>query len=270
MKTFRYLALDRKGTAFWIAFNRPEARNAFHLEMGREILDAVRLGLKSKDVAALILTGCGGTFSAGGDIKLMGEMGGSKKKLSAFFLEISKLLHTAVKEMKASEKPVLAAVPGFAGGVAFGFALGADLRVASEKAQFSAATIRLGLVANGSATYHLPRLVGLGRAAEILFLGDVISAEDALRIGLVNRVVPAADLEKTVQDLAERLADAPRKALGRVKKLLQSSLNSSLAAQLERERQSIAWSSTLPDFQEGVGAFLEKRKPGFNRRFPGA
>jgi 2-(1,2-epoxy-1,2-dihydrophenyl)acetyl-CoA isomerase len=265
MKNFRHLDVERKGAAFWIAFNRPEARNAFHLEMGREILEAVRLGLKSKDAAVLVLTGRGGDFSAGGDIKLMAGMGGNRKKLSAFFLEISRLVHTAVKEMKASEKPVVAAVPGFAGGVAFGLVLGADLRVASEEAAFSAATIRLGLVANGSATYHLPRLVGLGRAAEILFLGDTVSAEDALKMGLVNRVVPAADLEKTVQDLAERLAAAPRKALGRVKKLLQSGLNSTPPAQLERERQAIAWSSTLPDFQEGVTAFLEKRKPVFNR-----
>lgn len=265
MKTFKYLMVERKGPVLWIAFNRPETMNAFHLEMASEILQAVRDGLRSKEVAVLVLTGKGDIFSAGGDIKLMGGMRGNKKKNSAFFLEISRLIHVAVKEMKASDKPVLAAVPGFAGGIAFGFVLGADLRIASEKAKFSAATIRLGLVANGSATYYLPRIVGLAKAAEILFLGDVLSAPEALEVGLVNKVVPAADLEATVQDIAERLAATPRKALGRVKKLLQTSLNATLSAQLERERQSIAWSSTLPDFKEGVSAFLEKRKPVFNR-----
>lgn len=266
MKNYRHLAVERKGPALWIAFNRPEAMNAFHLEMAAEILQAVREGLRAKDVAVLVLTGKGDAFSAGGDIKLMGAMRGNKKKNSAFFLEISRLIHTAVKEMKASDKPVLAAVPGFAGGIAFGLLLGTDLRIASENAKFSAATIRLGLVANGGATYHLPRMVGLTKAAEILFLGDTLSASEALEIGLVNRVAPSADLETAVQEMAERLASAPRKALGRVKKLLQSSLTSTLPAQLERERQSIAWSSTLPNFQEGVSAFLEKRKPTFNRK----
>lgn len=265
MKTYRHIAVERKGPALWIAFNRPEAKNAFHLEMAGEILQAVREGLRAKDVGVLVLTGKGGVFSAGGDIKLMGQMVPNKKRCSAFFSEISRLIHTAVKEMKDSEKPVLAAVPGFAGGVAFGLVLGADLRIASEQAGFSAATIRLGLVANGGATYHLPRIVGLAKAAEILFLGDTLTASEALSVGLVNRVVPATHLEKTVQDIAERLAAAPRKALGRVKKLLQGSSHSTLYAQLERERQAIAWSSTLPDFQEGVSAFLEKRKPSFNR-----
>jgi 2-(1,2-epoxy-1,2-dihydrophenyl)acetyl-CoA isomerase len=266
MKTYRHVLVERKGPVLWIAFNRPEAMNAFHVEMAGEILQAVREGIRAKDVAVLVLTGRGNVFSAGGDIKLMGEMRGDKKKCSGFFLKISRLVHAAVREMKASDKPVIGAVPGFAGGVAFGLLLGTDLRIASEEAKFSAATIRLGLVANGGATYHLPRIVGLAKAAEILFLGDALSAAEALRIGLVNRVVPAADLEKTVQEIAERLAASPRKALGRVKKLLNASLDSTLSAQLERERQSIAWSSTLPDFQEGVRAFLEKRKPVFNSK----
>lgn len=265
MKTYRHITVERQGPALWIAFNRPEARNAFHIEMAGEILQAVREAVRAKDVRVLVLTGTGEVFSAGGDIKLMGQMVSNKKRCSAFFSEISRLIHTAVREMKASDKPVLAAVPGFAGGIAFGLVLGADLRIASEQAEFSAATIRLGLVANGSATYHLPRIVGLAKAAEILFLGDTLTASEALSAGLVNRVVPAADLEKTVQDIAERLAAAPRKALGRVKKLLQASLYSTLSAQLERERQAIAWSSTLPDFQEGVSAFLEKRKASFNK-----
>jgi len=263
--SYRHIVVEQKGPTRWIAFNRPEAMNAFHIDMAREILKALRDGIRAKDTAVLVLTGKGEAFSAGGDIKLMGEMRGNKKKNEAFFLEISRLVHTAVKEMKASEKPVIAAVPGFAGGIAFGFLLGTDLRIASENAKLSAATIRLGLVANGSATYHLPRLVGLAKAAEILFLGDHLSATEAREIGLINRVVPAADLEKTVQEIAERLAALPRKALGRVKKLLQTSLHATLGAQMEQERRSIAWSSTLPDFQEGVSAFLEKRKPAFNR-----
>jgi 2-(1,2-epoxy-1,2-dihydrophenyl)acetyl-CoA isomerase len=261
MKTFQHLLIEKKGPAFWIRFNRPEVMNAFHVEKAREILKALRVGLKSKDAAVIVLTGAGDAFSAGGDIKLMVGM----KRPSAFFLEISKILHTAVKEMKSAEKPILAAIPGFTGGVAFGLALAADLRIASEKATFSAATIRIGLVANGSATYHLPRIVGLAKAAEILFLGENLSANEALDIGLVNRVVPAGNLETATQDIALKLTESPRKALGRLKKLLNSSWDAPLTVQLEKERQAIAWSSTLPDFREGVRAFLEKRPARFNQ-----
>lgn len=260
MKPFQHLLVERKDPALWITLNRPEVLNAFHIEQAKELLAAVRLGIRAKDVAVLILSGKGETFSAGGDIKLMAGM----KRPQGFFLEISRLIHTAVREIRRTEKPVVASIPGYVGGVAFGLSLAADLRIASEKARFNAATIRLGLVANGSATYHLPRIVGLAKAAEILFLGEIVTAKDALKIGLVNRVVPAGELEKAAQETALKLAEAPRRALGRLKKLLDASLDSSLTVQLERERQAIAWSSTLPDFKEGVRAFLEKRPARFN------
>jgi 2-(1,2-epoxy-1,2-dihydrophenyl)acetyl-CoA isomerase len=262
MATPRYknLLLEKRGPVLWIVFNRPQVMNAFHIEKARELLQAVRFGLRSKDVAVIVLSGKGDVFSAGGDIKLMSGM----KDHRGFFLEISRLIHIIVRDMRRSEKPILAAIPGYVGGIAFGFVLATDLRIASEKAKFNAATIKLGLVANGGATYHLPRIVGLAKATEILLLGEVLSAKDALRIGLVNRVVASADLEKSTQEMAEQLAQAPRRALGRLKKLLNFSLATPLTTQLERERQAIAWSATLPDFREGVKAFLEKRKALFN------
>ncbi len=261
MKSFKHIELEHRGEVLWIYFNRPQVKNAFNLEKAREFLKAVRAGMKSQSVAVIVLSGKGDTFSAGGDIKLMSET----KRPSAFFLEISKIIHRAVVEIRKGPKPVLAAIPGYVGGVAFGFVLATDLRVATEEAHFNAATIRIGLVANGGATYHLPRIVGFARASEILFLGEVLNAREALKAGLINRIVPAGRLLEETQALAERLAAAPRKALARLKKILNESLDSGLTAQLERERQAIAWSSTLPDFKEGVRAFLEKRKPNFNR-----
>lgn len=261
MTKFEHLLIERKGPALWITFNRPQVKNAFHIDNAREVLNAVRGGLRDRSVAVIVLSGSGDVFSAGGDIKLMSQT----KDRRGFFLEISRLIHIAVRDIRRSEKPVLAAIPGYVGGVAFGLVLATDLRIASEKARFNAATIHLGLVANGGATYHLPRIVGLAKATEILFLGEILSAKDALRAGLVNRVVAPSDLEETTQEIAERLAQAPRRALGRLKKLLNMSLEAPLTLQLERERQAIAWSSTLPDFQEGLKAFLEKRKPQFNR-----
>ncbi|MBI2981053.1 MAG: enoyl-CoA hydratase/isomerase family protein [Deltaproteobacteria bacterium] len=250
---------DHRGPVLWITLNRPEAKNAFTLEMGTELLKAVRQGMKEKGTAVIAITGAGETFSAGGDIKLMSRT----QKPKGFFLKISRLVNTVVLEMQNGGKPVIAAIPGYVGGIAFGMVLGADLRIASTEAKFNAATIRLGLVANGGATYFLPRLVGLARASEILLLGDILSAEEALKTGLINRVVSLTELESTVQEMAERLASGPRRALGRLKKIIRQGLHSSLSAQLERERQAIAWSATTPDFREGIIAFLEKRRPNF-------
>ena len=260
MKTYKHLLLEQRGPALWIYFNRPEVKNAFSLELANELLAAVRIGMKDKDVAVLVVSGKGDSFSAGGDIKGMSE----SKNLKDFFLQISKLVHAAVQEMRRGPKPVLAAIPGYVGGIAFGFVLGTDLRIASTNAQFNAATIRLGLVANGGATYYLPRMVGLARASEILFLGEIVSAEKALDIGLVNRVVSPDRLEAETQEIAERLASGPRKALARLKQTLNASLSSTLPVQLERERQAIAWSATTADLQEGMRAFLEKGRPRFN------
>jgi 2-(1,2-epoxy-1,2-dihydrophenyl)acetyl-CoA isomerase len=254
------LLIEQRGPALWIYFNRPEMKNALTLEAAEEFLKAVCAAAKNREVAVVVLSGKGEVFSSGGDIKKMSET----KNVKSFFLKISAVVHRAAKEIRKMEKPVIAAIPGYVGGIAFGLIQSADLLIASEKAGFCAATIKLGLVANGSATYFLPRRVGFTKASEILFLGDILTANDAREIGLINRVVPADRLETEVQQIAERLAAHPRKALGRLKKILNASLASSLDAQLERERQAIAWSSTTPDFKEGISAFLQKRKPRFN------
>ena len=261
MTNFQSLQLEKRGPALWISLNRPLVKNAFSLEMAEEFSIAINEGIAQKDVAVLIISGKGDALSAGGDIKRMGET----KDLKNFFLKISQAVHTAILEMRKAEKPIIASIPGYVGGIAFGMILGADIRIASSRAQFNAATIRLGLVANGGATYFLPRLVGFGKAAEILFSGDILSSDEALKAGFVNRVVTHDHLVPETQRFAEKLASNPRKALGRLKKVLNASFNSTLTAQLERERQAIAWSSTTPDFKEGLDAFLKKRRPVFNQ-----
>ena len=261
-KNPNFLEIEDQGPVRWISLNRPEVRNAFNLEMGRELGDAVHQALHEKSVAVLVLSGKGDTFSAGGDIKGMSQLKNNAER-KKFFLEISRLVHHTVLEIRNSEKPVIAVTPGYVGGIALGLFLSTDLRLASQNAVMNAATINIGLVANGGSTYFLPRLVGLGRASEILFTGEKIGAERAQAIGLVNRVVDSGSLQMEAQHLAERLAQAPRKAMGRLKKILQESGNTSLSVQLERERQAIAWSSATPDFLEGITAFLEKRRPKF-------
>lgn len=257
----KFLSAEHRGPTLWITLNRPEVKNAFHLEMAAELLKAIRRGMRDKQTAVMVITGAGQVFSAGGDIKKMSET----KDLRKFFLQISKIVHTVVLEISNGPKPVVAAIPGYTGGIAFGMVLATDLRIASTNAQFNAATIRLGLVANGGATYFLPRLVGLARASEILLSGKIVSAEEALKIGIINRVVSPQDLESETEKIAMQLAVSPRQALARLKKTLHAGLSSSLVAQLERERQAIAWSATTDDFKEGITAFLQKRKPLFNR-----
>lgn len=262
-KNPEFLEIKDQGPVRWISLNRPGVKNAFNLEMGHELLIAVRQALHDKSAAVLVLSGKGDSFSAGGDIKGMSRLKNNAER-KRFFLEISRLVHNTVLEIHKGEKPVIAATPGYVGGVALGLFLSADLRVATPNASMSAATIGIGLVANGGSTYFLPRLVGWGRAAEILLTGEKIGAERALQIGLINRVTTPEALVAETQKLAEQLSMAPKQALGRLKKILQGSWDASLPVQLERERQAIAWSSTTPDFLEGIAAFLAKRRPNFS------
>jgi 2-(1,2-epoxy-1,2-dihydrophenyl)acetyl-CoA isomerase len=145
-------------------------------------------------------------------------------------------------------------------------ALACDLTIASETAQFSIAYVKVGLSPDGSATYFLPRLVGPKKALEIFYTGDPIDAAEALRLGLVNRVVPDAELEKETQALARRLAQGPTLALARAKELVHRSLSESLETQLENERELLGLSTLSEDFREGVQAFIDKRQPKFRGR----
>ncbi len=259
-KAYSFLQTKRVNATDWIYLHRPEAKNAFNLEMGAELLKALKASLADKKVRNIVLTGSGGSFSAGGDIKLMTQT----KNIKNFFLAISQCINQCLAEIRRSPKPVIASIPGYAGGIAFGLCLGTDLRVASQSASFQAATIKIGLVANGSATYALPRLVGMAEATDILLTGRLVNSLEAKMLGMVSRVVPDHELEMKTQELADHLASLPQQALGRLKKVLLQSPHASFLKQVETERQSIAWASTLPDFQEGIQAFVEKRKPKFN------
>ncbi len=259
---FKHLLIEQRGPVRWIVLNRPEVKNAFNLELGQELGHAVREALQDRKTAVVVLSGQGEVFSAGGDIKGMAQLKTSAQR-KRFFLTISGLVHATILQIRQTPKPVLAAAPGYVGGVAFGLFLATDLRLASPNCHLSAATIHLGLVANGGATFFLPRLVGLGRATELLFTGEKLAAPAALQMGLLQRVVPSEQLHETTQQLAEQLAASPRQALGRLKQTLNKSGHRQLVTQLKKERKAIAWSATTADFTEGVQAFLEKRRPRF-------
>jgi 2-(1,2-epoxy-1,2-dihydrophenyl)acetyl-CoA isomerase len=245
-----------------VTLNRPEARNALNLEM-REALEAGLARLEAdSSVRVLILRGAGEHFCAGGDVKLMQ----ARPMTAAEGQARVEAMNRAVRRLIDFRAPTLAMVDGFAVGAGCNLALACDLVVASERARFGEIFARLGLVPDGGGVYLLPRRVGLARAKELVFLADVVEAAAAERMGLVNWVVPAADLQARTLALARRIVEGPPRALAAAKTLL----NRSLAVDVDT---SLAWEALVQgvmieseDHREGLQAFFEKRQPRFTGR----
>jgi 2-(1,2-epoxy-1,2-dihydrophenyl)acetyl-CoA isomerase len=256
------LALDRAGAIATITLNRPEARNALDMPMRQElvaVLDEIEADAAARVV---ILTGAGGHFCAGGDVKSMREHRHSAAEGRARV----ELLNRMVRRLVDFPRPTLAMVDGFAVGAGCNLALCCDLIVASERARFGELFWKIGLVPDGGGTWLLPRVVGMARAKELVFTADVIDAGQALEIGLVNRVVPAAELVATTRALAERIAAGPPAVLGMAKHMLNRAAASDLASALDLEAFSQALAISSEDHQEGLRAFFEKRAPRFTGR----
>jgi 2-(1,2-epoxy-1,2-dihydrophenyl)acetyl-CoA isomerase len=247
-----------------VTMNRPEAMNALSPQLGEELVDAVTRCHADSNVRAVVIKGAGRAFCAGGDLKSFSDF--LQADPVTAFRTFASRVHIGIVEIRHMEKPVIAQVHGVAAGAGMSLALACDLTIAAESARFIMAYRRVGLSPDGSSTYFLPRLVGPKKALEIFYTGDPIAAPEAERLGLINRVVPDADLEKETRALARRLAQGPTLALGRAKELVYRSLGETLETQLEHERDFIALSSTSEDFQEGVQAFIQKREPKFRGR----
>lgn len=258
------LEVTREGSIVTLTMNRPEARNALSAEMRDGLAQALMDAEGDDGVRCVILQGAGEHFMAGGDVKSMGEsLNDSPEKLRQGFLNRIHDLHPLMFTMRRMPKPVIACCRGAAAGAGVSMALAADLVVAAEDAYFTLAYCHIGTSPDGSATFHLPRAVGIKKAMEIALLGDVIKAPDAAAMGMVNFVVPAAELDKATGELAARLAAGPTHVYGNTKALLYRSLESEFEAQLQAEAESFADCASRPDFHEGVSAFIGKRKPKF-------
>jgi 2-(1,2-epoxy-1,2-dihydrophenyl)acetyl-CoA isomerase len=251
------LLVARQGAVLTLTLHRPEKLNSLDISLLAALGDAMAEARQDGSVRAVVLTGSGRGFSAGADLT---ESSGEevRRRLSLRYAPI-------IRAMREMEKPVVAAVNGVAAGAGLSMALASDLRIAGESASFLLAFARIGLLPDAGATFFLPRLVGLGRAMELALLADQIDAAEALRIGLVNRVVPDADLATAARELAERLARGPF-ALGLIKRALNQSLTSDLTSQLQREEDLQALAVASADFGEGVRAFVEKRPTRFEGR----
>jgi 2-(1,2-epoxy-1,2-dihydrophenyl)acetyl-CoA isomerase len=255
------ITLAREDGVGRLTLNRPGALNALDRATGEELLDALELLRDDDAVRAIVLTGAGRAFSAGGDVK---EMGRSGDELSEeFFDELLATLNRSILALAEMPKPVLAAVNGIAAGLGFNLALAADVRIAARSAEFTQAFLRLGLIPDGGGTFFLPRVVGWARATELILTARTVSSEEALRLGLVTEVVDDTDFDATVEAWTRRLAEAPTAAVGRVKQLLAHSLTADLKSQLRFEREMQMASGRTADFREGLTAFFERRAPRF-------
>lgn len=256
---YQTLRVERDGAIATITLNRPDARNAIDLTMRQELVGALDEVEADEAARVLILAGSGGHFCAGGDVKSMR----TRRLTAAEGRGRVELLNRMVLRLVDFPRPTIAMVDGFAVGAGTNLALCCDLVVASDRAKFGELFNKIGLVPDGGGTWLLSRLVGLARAKELIFTGDVFDAAEAARIGLVNRVVPVADLGRVTRELAERIAAGPPAVQRLAKHMVNRAATSDLAAALDLEAYSQGLAIASDDHQEGLAAFFDKRPPKF-------
>lgn len=253
------LRLRIDGHVAHIHFNRPAALNALNRAMTEAFRDAMAAVAADPGVRVLVLRGEGRAFVAGGDVaELAADPVGNTPR-------IMDPLHEAIAQMAALPIPVVAALHGAVAGAGMSIALAADLAMAADDTNFQMAYSRIGASPDGSGTWHLARLVGLRKAMELTLLSEPVDARQALALGLVNWVVPAAELDARLNELSARLAAGPVGAYGRSKALLRDAMLRSLPEQLAAERQAFLQGAAGAEFREGAAAFLQKRSPDFTR-----
>lgn len=265
MNDNNHLIVEQDGGVLILTMNRPDTRNSLSRELLVDLREAFELAGREESARCIILTGAGQGFSSGADLNNLREeyADGREPSLGPYVRELYSPLIMAIRMV---EKPVIAALNGVAAGAGASIALACDLRVASEKASIVEAFVRVGLIPDSGGTLILPLLVGMARAAELAFTGARVSAEEALRLGLVNRVVPPDDLMPETLKWAHELAALPTRAIGLTKRGFNRALLSELEQVLEYEAHLMDEAGRTADHREGVKAFLEKRDPVFEGR----
>ena len=243
-----------------ITINRPEAKNAFSPEMitlWRQFLEKARV---DNNVRVIIVTGKGDTFCSGGDIRVMAEGRLLSWDMKKFLWEG---VHRIILTLEDLDKPIIAAINGAAMGAGLDMVIMCDLRVCSDRARLAESYIMMGLVPGDGGAYFLPRLVGMAKALELFFTGDVLTPQEALEIGLVNRVVPHDRLMEETMIMAEKIANKPPLAIRMIKRAVYQSQMSTLRSHLDYISSQLALLTETQDHQEAVRSFVEKRKPIF-------
>jgi 2-(1,2-epoxy-1,2-dihydrophenyl)acetyl-CoA isomerase len=262
------LSAREDGGVLWLTLDRPEAGNALTPDQRNRLIDLLTDASSRVDVRAVVLTATGRHFCTGADLRA--SQGGTERPEGVperVNGDVARLIAGGAQRLVSAvldcEKPVIAAVNGTAAGIGAHLALACDLVLAAEGARFIEVFVRRGLVPDGGGAWLLPRLVGPQRAKELMFFGDDVSAADAERLGLVNRVVPAEDLAAVAGEWAARLAAGPTRAIAATKALVNRSLDVDRATAFRDEAQAQELNMATHDANEGVDAFVERRKPDF-------
>jgi 2-(1,2-epoxy-1,2-dihydrophenyl)acetyl-CoA isomerase len=245
-----------------ITLNRPAVLNAINPQMIAELQQVLEAVREDGEVRAVVLTGAGRGFCSGADLRARPRVQPGEAA-QAGGERLRRTYNPLILAIRTIEKPFIAAVNGVAAGAGCNLALACDIVLASEEARFGNVFVRIGLIPDCGGHFFLPRLVGFHKAAELMFTGDLIDAREAERLGLINRVLPAAELPRYSRDLAERLARGPTRAIGLCKRTLNVGLVADLATVLEAEAEGQGLASQTEDHWEGVQAFLEKRPAKF-------
>ncbi len=253
------LKLEVSESVARITLDRPDAANAINVPMARDLAYAAMDCDEDENVRAIVITGSGKFFCAGGDLASFADAGEGAPKL---LKEITTYLHAAISRFARTSAPVIIAVNGTAAGAGFSLACAGDLAIAAESAKFNMAYTGVGLTPDGSSTYYLPKIIGPRRALELMLTNRPLSAAEALDWGIVNQVVADDQVQTAASDLAKRLAAGPTLAYGRAKDLVRAGAD--LEAQMELETRAIADSARSKDGAAGIEAFLAKTKPEFS------
>lgn len=260
LETVKY---ELDGSVAVVTMNRPDALNALSMQLTTDLDRAFRRVILD-NARAVILTGEGRAFCAGGDLREMKSMWEKEGRIEAFLEDPLGALHGVIQLIRETPVPFIAAVNGVCAGAGVNFALACDIVIAAEDAAFREAFVRIGLSPDCGGTFFLPRAVGEKIATELFMTGDSVTAERAVQMGMINRVVPAASLIEEAKALATRLAAGPTGSIGRIKRMMNASFSNDLSAQLALEHECQIESGKSADFKEGVSAFMEKRAPNFS------
>lgn len=258
--TYSTLSLQVENYVATITLLRGDSANSINLEMAQDLMNAAIECDVNPEIRAVIITGSGRAFSAGGDLKNFSQQG---EKLPAHIKQITAYIDAAVSRFSRMDAPVISAVNGVAAGGGMSLAISCDLVIAAESARFTMGYTKAGLTPDVSGSYHLPRIVGLKRALEISLLNPILSAKEALDLGIVTKVVPDAELLNEASNIGSTLAQGALSAIGETKRLIHQGWNQTLETQMETESQTIAKMSARDEANEGIAAFIEKRKPNF-------
>ncbi len=260
---YETIIIEKKESVGRITLNRPSALNAINDAMGEELNSSLKEMEKEEKTRCLVITGAGRAFCAGEDVSGLKERYGEGSHPSLGD-HLRRKYHPMILRIRNMEKPVIARLNGIAAGSGASLALACDMRIASEEAGLKQAFIGVGLVPDSGSSWFLTRLLGPGRALELIMTGQTVDAKEAERLGLVTKAVPTAELDKTVDDLAHRLASGPTKALGLSKRITNRVSTLDLADALEYEALHQDIAGRTADHLEAVKAFLEKRQPKFS------